>query len=208
MFALPLTSAVEVFAPAALPAFSAIPTSIPATSPSVQLPSRCRLILDLSQIPIDQELQWLPGLFSVTVCCSMPSATPGVEALARHAKSPVAVQSLRCPAVSPLSDECLHRAAHQLNPSLAATASVACVYSHSFGHSNLTFEATYRIQHLSLHLATFPPPATPAAGLGYGRLTILTRRASHPLDGEPYPGSRLFSSPPPALGFLLKQAPR
>jgi hypothetical protein len=56
---------------------------------------------------------------------------------------------------------------------------------------NWTFEATYRIQLLSLHLATFPPPATLAAGFGYGRLTILTRRASHPLDGEPYPGSRL-----------------
>ena len=77
------------------------------------------------------------------------------------------------------------------HPSLAATAPVACVNSQRFGHSNLPFEATYRIQLLSLHLATFPPPATPAAGLGYGRLTILTRRASHPLDGEPYPGSQL-----------------
>ena len=61
---------------------------------------------------------------------------------------------------------------------------------------NWTFEATYRIQLLSLHLATFPLPATLAAGFGYGRLTILTRRASHPLDGEPYPGSRLISSRP------------
>ena len=121
---------------------------------------------------------------------------PGSGGSRSSCKSPVAVQSLRSPAVSPLSGECLHRAAHQLIPSLAATASVACVDSQGFGHSNWTFEATYRIQLLSLHLATFPPPAALAAGLGYGRLTILTRRASHPLDGEPYPGSRLFSQRP------------
>lgn len=121
---------------------------------------------------------------------------PGSGGSRSSCKSPVAVQSLRCPSVSPLSGECLHRAAHQLYPPLAATASVACVSSHCFGHSKLTFEATYRIQLLSLHLATFPPPATLAAGFGYGRLTILTRRASHPLDGEPYPGSRLLSAAP------------
>jgi hypothetical protein len=108
-------------------------------------------------------------------------------------KSPVMAKGLRCLAVSPLSGECLHRAAHNLDSSLAATASFACVHRHSFGHSNVTFEALYRIQLLSLHLATFPPPTALAAGSGYGRLTILTRRASHPLDGEPYPGSRLNS---------------
>ena len=76
----------EVFAPAALPAFSAMLTPIPAAPPFAQLPFGCWLILNLSQIPIDQELEWLPGLFSFTMCCSMPSATPGVEALARPAK--------------------------------------------------------------------------------------------------------------------------
>ena len=127
---------------------------------------------------------------------------PGSGGSRSSCKSPATVKGLRCPAVSPLSGECLHRAAHYLSLSLAATASVACVDSHSFGHSNLTFEATYRIQLLSLHLATFPPPATLAAGLGYGRLTILTRRASHPLDGEPYPGSRLFTAGASRLGLL------
>ena len=60
---------------------------------------------------------------------------PGSGGSRSSCKSPVAVQGLRCPAVSPLSGECPHRAAHQLNPSLAATASVACVNSHCFGHS-------------------------------------------------------------------------
>jgi len=198
MFAPSLATAVGVFAPAALPAFSAIPTPIPATPPFARLPFGRQPILDPSQIPSDQELKWLPGLFSITLCCSMPSATPGVEALARPANVRSCFQGLRCLAVSPLPGECLHRAAHCPNPSFAAPASVACVYSHSFGHSNWTFEATYRIQLLSLHLATFPPPATLAAGFGYGRLTILTRRASHPLDGEPFPGSQLSSCAPPA----------
>jgi len=121
---------------------------------------------------------------------------PGTGGSRSSCKSPVAVQGLRCPAVSPLSGEYAHRAAHQPNPSLAATASVACVKSHCFGHSKSTFEATYRIQLPSLHLATFPPPATLAVGFGYGRLTILTRGASHPLEGEPYPGSGLFSPCP------------
>ena len=129
---------------------------------------------------------------------------PGSGGSRSSCKSPVPVQGLRCPAVSPLSGECPHRAAHQLNPSLAATASVACVTSHCFGHSKCTFEATYRIQLLSLHLATFPPPATLAAGFGYGRLTILTRRASHPLDGEPYPGSRLIWFAPSALFVRMR----
>jgi len=77
---------VEVFTPAALPAFYAMPTSIPATPPFAQLPFVRWLILDLSQISIDRGHEWLPGLFSITVCCSMPSATPGAEALARPAK--------------------------------------------------------------------------------------------------------------------------
>ena len=118
---------------------------------------------------------------------------PGGGGSRSSCKSPVTVQSLRCLPVSPLSGECPHRSAHQFNPSLAATAPVACVNSQSFGHPNVTFEATCRIQLLSLHLATFPPPAALAAGLEYGRLTNLTRRASHPLVGEPYPGSRLNS---------------
>ena len=63
-----------------------MPTSIPAPPPSAQLPFGRWLILDRSQISIDQEREWLPGLFSITVCCSMPSVTPGVEALARLAK--------------------------------------------------------------------------------------------------------------------------
>ena len=83
---LPHSTAVEVFAPAALPAFSAMPTSIPALRRLPSSPSGCWPILDLSQISIDQGLEWLPGLFSITMCCSMPSATPGVGALARLAK--------------------------------------------------------------------------------------------------------------------------
>jgi hypothetical protein len=63
-----------------------MPTSIPALRRLPSSPSGCWPILDLSQISIDQELEWLPGLFSITMCCSMPSATPGVGALARLAK--------------------------------------------------------------------------------------------------------------------------
>lgn len=196
MFVPPLATAVAVFAPAALPAFSAIPTPIPAPPPFARLPFGCRRILDPSQIPSDQEPKWLPGLFPITMCCSMPSATPGVKALARPAN--VRSRPRACDAWPFLP----FRASVSIEQPTTSTfyspllPLLPASYSHSFGHSNLTFEATYRIQLLSLHLATFPLPATFAAGFGYGRLTILTRRASHPLDGEPYPGSRLFSLRP------------
>ena len=196
MYVLPRATAVGVFAPAALPAFSAMPTPIPAIRRLPSSPSGCWPILDPSQISIDQELEWLPGLFSITMCCSMPSATPGVEALARHAK----VRSLyrACDARPFLP----FRASVPIEQPISSTiplpllpllpASIATASATPIGLSRL--RTGYQL--LSLHLATFPPPATLAAGFGYGRLTILTRRASHPLDGEPYPGSRLLSLRP------------
>jgi len=60
-----------------------------------------------------------------------------------------------------------------------------------------------------LHLATFPPLTALAVRFEYGGLTNLTRRASHPLNGEPYPGSsqawcyQLWSSVVPLLRRAL-----
>lgn len=50
------------------------------------------------------------------------------------------------------------------------------------------------------------PPATPATGLGSGWLSILTQRASHPLEGEPYPSSRINSSWPLRGPIVLLRA--
>ena len=83
----------------------------------------------------------------------MPSETPGVEALARLTEvwflyracdaSPFLPFRVSVPIEQPISSSFLL----PLLPLLPAP------NSQSFGHSNLTFEATYRIQLLSLHLA-------------------------------------------------------
>jgi len=76
MFALPLPLAVGTFTPSALPDFIAIPVPIP------------RLHLLLSSLSVafaysippdwkDQEWFGEPGCLSVSLCCSMPSVTPG-----------------------------------------------------------------------------------------------------------------------------------
>jgi len=77
MFALPLPIAVEAFAPSVLPDFYAIPAPIPNHPPSAPLPLRSLLHTRSAETSTDQEPWRLPGLFSVIVCCSVPSATPG-----------------------------------------------------------------------------------------------------------------------------------
>ena len=120
MFAHPQFNLVEAFTPSALPDFFAIPTSIPDRG---SLP--CFLFGLLwhtrrgsipLQVPSDP-----PGSLPVSMCCSMPSATPGKS----------------------------------LITCLDAISLVACFSCESFGLPNFgSFGAIYRIQLLSLHLAT------------------------------------------------------
>jgi hypothetical protein len=76
MFAHPQFNIVEAFTPSALPDFFAIPASIPDRGPLPRFLFRllwhtCRGSIP-PQAPSDP-----PGSFSVSMCCSMPSATPG-----------------------------------------------------------------------------------------------------------------------------------
>src|SRR6266704_1282889 len=73
---------VGAFTPSALPDFFAIPASIPDRGP---LPCFLFGLLRLTRrgsIPL-QEPSDLPGSFLVSMCCSMPSATPGKRSIAR-----------------------------------------------------------------------------------------------------------------------------
>lgn len=137
MFALPLPTAVEAFAPSVLPDFYAIPAPIPNHPPFAQLPLRSLSHTRSAETSPDQELWWLPGLFSVIVCCSVPSATPGEGALARPAK--VRPRFSACDAWPFLSFQTsVSIEQHFRFPTPAATAPVACVNSQCFGHPNDT----------------------------------------------------------------------
>src|SRR5262245_41892784 len=123
MFVLSLPLVWVTFTPSALPDFIAIPVPIPRLLLFAPLPFGCFRILDPSRQK-DQESFGEPGCLSVSLCCSMPSVTPGSE---------------------------------QLLVSIAS-APAACVRLQSIGPPIVSFGANYRIQLLSLHLATFPLP--------------------------------------------------
>jgi hypothetical protein len=136
MFALPLPTAVVAFTPSVLPDFYAIPAPIPNHPPSAQLPLRSLSHTRSAETSTDQELWWLPGLFSVIMYCSVPSATPGEGALARLA----GVGSLfsACDAWPFLPFQVsVSIEQHFRFPSPAATAPVACVNRQSFGLPNV-----------------------------------------------------------------------
>src|SRR6185503_10115883 len=120
MFAHPQSYVVEAFTPPALPGFFAIPASIPDRSPLPRFLFGLLRHTCCGSIP-PQEPSDPPGSFLVSMCCSMPSVTPGEGLITRP----------------------------------GAIAPVACFSCESFGLPNFgSFGATYRIQLLSLHLAT------------------------------------------------------
>ena len=90
MFALQLALAVGTFAPPALPDFIANPAPIPRPRPllsSLSVAFAYSVCLRLA----DQERSGEPGCLAVTLCCSMPSETPGRDhTLVLNAPDPVA----------------------------------------------------------------------------------------------------------------------
>ena len=130
------------------------------TSPSVRLLFPVARTYSTAAVTSGQERGGPPGCLSISMCCSMPSATPGRK------------QAL----VS------------------SAPVSVACVFRHSISLPDVPFGANYRIQLLSLHLATFPPPsALWPQDSNTGRLT-------RPFpEGFPPSGWRTISRSPPKV---------
>ena len=102
------------------PTSFAIPASIPRSWSFASLPFWVALAYSYRFCTVEEPSD-PPGSSSVSMCCSMPSATPGKSSITR----------------------------------LTAISLVACFSCESFGLPNFgSFGAIYRIQLLSLHLAT------------------------------------------------------
>jgi hypothetical protein len=172
MFVLSRATAVETFTPSALPNFIAIPASIPATSPFAQL--LLTVAFAYSSCPRRGSPRAMVAAWFIPCHYVLLDAVcdPGAESLARLVSVARTVQGLRCLTISPLSGECPHRAAHQYLQTNTATSLLPASIDIESAFPNANhFGANYRIQLLSLHLATFPHPAALAAELEYGWLT-------------------------------------
>ncbi|HLA09479.1 MAG TPA: hypothetical protein VJ023_02605 [Pyrinomonadaceae bacterium] len=83
MFVHPRAKAVEAFTPPALPGFIAIPASIPFQSAFDAL--RFTVARHTwRRSGLAKTVSGPPGSFTITVCCSMLSATPEWKSSARH----------------------------------------------------------------------------------------------------------------------------